>query len=137
MATLFDTSFVVVFNNPKDSKHTRAVKFLAENRDRFLLPEVVLTEAAFLLGKAGGQPAVTGFLERLVSTQSLLQSVNLIDMNRAKEIMLAYPESRLDFVDCCLMALSERLSITRVCTFDRRDFSIFRPKHCDYLELLP
>jgi hypothetical protein len=35
------------------------------------------------------------------------------------------------------MALSERLQITQVCTFDRRDFSIFRPTHYDYLELLP
>jgi hypothetical protein len=35
------------------------------------------------------------------------------------------------------MALSERLNITQVCTVDRRDFSMFRPLHCDYLELLP
>jgi hypothetical protein len=33
--------------------------------------------------------------------------------------------------------MAERLNITRACTFDRRDFSIFRPHPCDYLELLP
>jgi len=135
--TLFDTSFIVAFNNTKDSKHTQSLKFLTQNNDLFLIPEVVLTEAAFLLGKAGGLPATTGFLKRLVQTEAKLQSVNLIDLSRANEIMLAYPEARLDFVDCCLMVLSERLNITRICTFDRRDFSIFRPKHCDYLELLP
>lgn len=134
---LFDTSFVVALNNPKDSKHTHAFKFLIKTNDSFLIPEVVLTEASFLLGKAGGLPAVAGFLRRLVETETPLQSINLADLNRAKEIMLTYPESRLDFVDCCLMALSERLNITRICTFDRRDFSIFRPKHCEYLELLP
>ncbi len=42
-----------------------------------------------------------------------------------------------DYTDAAIMALSERLQITKVCTFDRRDFGIFRPKHCDYLELLP
>ncbi len=52
-------------------------------------------------------------------------------------MLRAYPGAKLDFVDCCIMAMSERLNITRVCTFDRRDFSIFRPAHCDYLELLP
>jgi predicted nucleic acid-binding protein len=134
---LFDTSFIVAFNNPKDSKHVQALQFLTSSSDNFLIPEVVLTEATFLLGKAGGLPAVTGFLRRLVETEAVLQSVGLIDLNRAKEIMLTYPESRLDFVDCCLMALSERLNITHICTFDRRDFSIFRPKHCAYLELLP
>jgi len=50
---------------------------------------------------------------------------------------LAYADARLDFVDCCIMALTERLDIRRVATFDRRDFSIFRPNHGDYLELLP
>lgn len=29
------------------------------------------------------------------------------------------------------------LAITRICAFDRRDFSIFRPRHCDYYDLLP
>ncbi|HLV37426.1 MAG TPA: hypothetical protein VKY59_20070 [Spirillospora sp.] len=36
-----------------------------------------------------------------------------------------------------LYALADRLSITQVCTFDRRDFAIFRPAHSDYLKLLP
>jgi predicted nucleic acid-binding protein len=48
-----------------------------------------------------------------------------------------YWTARLDFVDCCLMAMAERLNITKVCTFDRRDFNIFDPKHCDALEFLP
>jgi predicted nucleic acid-binding protein len=42
-----------------------------------------------------------------------------------------------DLADCCIMALSERLNITYISTLDRRDFSIFRPRHCDYLTLLP
>lgn len=45
--------------------------------------------------------------------------------------------SDLDFVDCCNMAISERLNITKIYTLDRRDFGICRPTHCDYLELLP
>jgi predicted nucleic acid-binding protein len=46
-----------------------------------------------------------------------------------REILRTYPGAKLDFVDCCMMAMSERLNITRVCTFDRRDFLIFRPTH--------
>jgi len=51
--------------------------------------------------------------------------------------MQQYASANLDFVDCCIMALSERLNIVQVGTLDRRDFSIFRPKHVDYLEILP
>lgn len=138
MATiLLDTSFVVALNNPKDKHHAAAKDLFAGQRNVYLLPEVVLAEAAFLLGKAGGLPASLRFLDRLVAALAVLQSVSLPDLKRAREIMAAYPDARLDFVDCCLMALSERLNITQVCTYDRRDFSMFRPKHCDYLELLP
>lgn len=59
------------------------------------------------------------------------------DLERAAEIMEQYADADLDFVDCCIMALAERLNITEVCTLDQRDFSIFRPAHCDYLEILP
>ena len=30
-----------------------------------------------------------------------------------------------------------KISIALVYTLDRRDFSIIRPKHCDYFDLLP
>jgi predicted nucleic acid-binding protein len=45
-----------------------------------------------------------------------------------------YISADLDFVDCCLTAIAERLNITQICTFDRRDFSIIRPKHVHYFE---
>jgi predicted nucleic acid-binding protein len=53
------------------------------------------------------------------------------------DVMHTYLDADLDLVDCRLTALAERMSITRICTFDRRDFSIIRPRHTDYFELLP
>ena len=35
------------------------------------------------------------------------------------------------------MAIAERRKITRIATFDTRDFGFYQPTHCDYLELLP
>jgi predicted nucleic acid-binding protein len=82
-------------------------------------------------------PAALRFLDRLVAAQPTLQPLTLPDIANARRIMATFPAARLDFVDCCIMALSERLNITQVCTFDRRDFVIFRPQHCNYLDLLP
>ena len=59
------------------------------------------------------------------------------DVHTIHEITEMYASAEFDIVDCCIMALAERLQITRIATFDRRDFSIFRPRHCDFLELLP
>ena len=59
------------------------------------------------------------------------------DLGRARDILIAYDQAEFDIVDCCIMAIAERLNITRIATFDRRDFSIYQPRHCEFLELLP
>ena len=53
------------------------------------------------------------------------------------EVMRQYQDAELDFVDARLTAMAERLNITQIATFDRHDFSMIRPKHMAYLELLP
>jgi hypothetical protein len=60
-----------------------------------------------------------------------MQSLTNADLIRMQQIMEQYQDAAFDFTDTAIMALSERLNVTRVCTFDRRDFSIFRPAHCD------
>lgn len=59
------------------------------------------------------------------------------DMLRMDEIMIQYQDAQFDFVDVSIMAIAERLNITEIYTFDRRDFQVFRPSHCEYFELLP
>lgn len=51
--------------------------------------------------------------------------------------MRQYRDAGLDYTDTAIMALSERLNIKEVYTFDHRDFSVFRPKHCPALVMLP
>ncbi len=136
-AILLDSSYMVALYDSRDKYHRAAINFANESDDITLLPEVALTEIAFLLRRNGGNLALQFFLEDLQEEETTLESLNLIDIKRARQISIEYASANFDFVDCCLMALSERLNITRVCTFDRRDFSIFHPKHCEYLELLP
>ena len=59
------------------------------------------------------------------------------DYVRMNAIMTQYTDAKFDFADAAIMALSERLNITRIATLDRRDFGLFRPSHCEALELLP
>jgi predicted nucleic acid-binding protein len=106
-------------------------------RGQFIIPYIVLTEVAYLFNREGGVPAVLKFLDRLTEMQPQFEVVLISDLVRAREIMDSFRRSKLDFVDCCIMALSERLNITQVCTFDHRDFNIFRPKHVTHLEILP
>jgi len=134
---LVDSSFLYALYN-RDEKTSEAVSAIADlYRGQFLIPYVVLTEVAYLFNHAGGVPALMRFLDALATANYAYEIISNQGLIRICEIITEYDDAKFDFVDCCIMALAERLNITQVCTLDQRDFSIFRPKHCDYLELLP
>ncbi len=134
---LVDSSFLVAFYD-RDSNRNQEVSQVARTfREQFLIPQVVLTEVVYLLKRDYGGRSAARFLGEFARTQPDLQDITIVDLKRAAEIMEQYANADFDFVDCCIMALAERLDITEICTLDQRDFSIFRPTHADYLEILP
>lgn len=134
---LIDSSFLYALFNQDDRNHARALQFASQNTANLYVPDVTLPEVTFLIARDGGVQSVAAFLAGFTGAGMKLLCLTGDDLSRAGTIMLDYQDARFDFVDCSIMAISERLKISRVCTFDRRDFSIFRPQHCDYLLLLP
>jgi hypothetical protein len=134
---LIDSSFLYALYSSKDDSHAATMRIASDPQMIGVVPEVILPEVTFLFLREGGVKAVVEFLDQFAAANMSLQSINRTDIHRAKNIMATYLDARLDFVDCVIMALSERMNIDTVCTLDRRDFSIFRPVHCDYLSLLP
>ena len=135
---LVDTSFLYTLNDLADRNRGKALKFVADRKDDvFVIPQVVLTETAYMLVTHVNERALMNFWDSLSSPRIQLEPVTKSDLVRAKAIRLQYADAHLDFVDCCIMALAERLNISQICTFDRRDFSVFKPSHAEYLELLP
>lgn len=59
------------------------------------------------------------------------------DYQRAAELIRQYADAQLDFVDAIIVAIAERLDITRILTLDQRDFRLVRPRHCATFEILP
>jgi len=47
-----------------------------------------------------------------------------------------YTDSVLGLVDASIIALAERLRITRVLTLDQRHFRFVRPRHCAAFEVV-
>jgi uncharacterized protein len=137
MTILIDTTYLYALYYVGDSKHQAAEQFAQQLKSRVIVPAVVLPEVAFLFLRDTGYFGLQRFIEEFTTTDTPLESLLTSDLQRINQIMRDYQGAKLDLVDCCIMAIAERLNITQVCTFDRRDFSIFRPKHCDYLELLP
>jgi hypothetical protein len=134
---LADTSFLIALGYPRDRNHAAAKQFVAKGGIRLLLPDVVIPETMYNLRRLGGAQAALRFGNLLVAQLPPLVPLTMPDFIRALDVMRTYVDADLDIVDCCLTALAERMNITRLCTFDRRDFSIIRPNHADYFELLP
>jgi predicted nucleic acid-binding protein len=132
---LLDTSYLHALIDRDDKYHQRARTFAVAPTFELLLPDVAMTEVTYSLRAAIGKHAEIAFIKAQSISPIPLVTITNDDLVRVHEIMSKYVQ--FDFVDCCILALAERLNITRVCTFDRRDFSSFKPKHCEYLELLP
>ncbi len=132
-----DSSFIYALYNHKDAHHAEAMRFAKYYTGLSIVPDVVLPEVAYLFTRDLGYEGVQRFLGQFKSLKPNLEALEASDLYRVHEISVIYGDARFDIVDCCIMALAERLQVTQVATFDRRDFSVFRPKHCDYLTLHP
>jgi hypothetical protein len=137
MASLIDTSFLVAVGAVHDRYHDLAEAALREMRGKRLVPAPVLPELFYMLTERASYSIAISMFHRLQRGAFQIEALTAEDMANMREIMLQYRDSQFDFVDVSLMILAERLNITEIYTFDRRDFSIFQPSHCDYFELLP
>ncbi|MBW4488927.1 MAG: PIN domain-containing protein [Trichocoleus desertorum ATA4-8-CV12] len=131
-----DTGFVVALLNRTDVRH-EAVKAVYATQRSVLLPQTVLAEVAYLLGRDAGTTVVVGFLNGLSASRFRLVALTDQDIVRVAEILAQYADSRIDFVDASVMSIAERYSSTTILTLDQRDFRLFRPKHCNSFEILP
>lgn len=134
---LIDTSFLYSVYNVDDWQHARSLALIDNRHTPSLIPQVILPEVGFLFLRDGGHHAMLRFMEAFESSKAALVSITINDWQRATDIAKQYADAEFDIVDCCIMALAERLDIRQIATYDHRDFSIFRPQHCEYLELLP
>jgi len=137
VAVLIDTSFLVALAVPTDRNYRLAQAAYPLLNTVMVLPIPVLPELFYMVMTRVNYATAVRSYNFLNGAGFQVEALTPQDRNRMSEIMDKYADVEFDFVDMAIMALSERLNITRVCTFDRRDFSIYRPTHCDYLELLP
>lgn len=136
MSVLADTGFVLAFSVTTDKWHT-SCDLAYDQEPVIFLPESSLAEVVYMLNKAGGIQGATQFLLGLRLSKIRLVHLTPADIERTADLMDKYQNLPLDFVDATLIALAERLNITRILTVDRRDFEIVRPRQAPAFELLP
>lgn len=137
MAYLLDTGFFYSTLNHKEKFHDETVKTLSSIYEEIIFPVPAITETAYLVQRDLGVKALAKFLDDLPEMNLLFETPTAEDFKRAAEILRKYNDANIDFVDSCIVAIAERLNITKILTVDRRHFGIFKPRHCEAFEILP
>lgn len=137
MSAILDTSFLLAMSNPNDTNHQQVINVARKLHEPLILPISVLPEICYLLASRVNHAAMRQFLQQLTKSETILEAIDYADLKRVNEILQQYSDSRLDFVDATIVAIAERRNITRILSLDRRDYTMIRPKHCPFFELLP
>jgi len=137
MTVILDTSFLFALTDRCDRNHNQVLNVARNINEPMLLPGVVLTEVCYLLASRLGHPVMRQFLGNLVVSGMEIEGIAIADLERVEQILQQYADSQLDFVDAVIATIAERKNITCILTLDRRDFSIIRPRHCQYFQILP
>lgn len=137
MPYILDSGFLYAQLNGKDSWHEAVGSVILQPNELIILPIPAITEVTFLLQRDLGKYAVWEFIETLTETRIRLETPTSLDCRRAADVLRNYNDANIDFVDALIVALAERLDITKILTVDRRHFSIFKPKHCEAFEIFP
>jgi predicted nucleic acid-binding protein len=133
---IVDTGVLVALADRSDRNHRAAAAVFALPDPR-TVPEPVVVEADWMILTHLGVEAEIAFLRALGEGTFAIEAPTARDRHRALELVETYRDARLGYVDAATVAIAERLKDPRIATFDRRDFSLVRPRHVDAFELLP
>lgn len=136
MTALVDTGFLLAVVSPNDRWH-EACSAALENEPEPLIPYAILTEVSYMVIRDVGRPAFVRLMRSIINGELRLIFSSPDDLKRATDLLEQYADSKIDFVDCAIAAIAERLAISRILTVDQRDFRILRPKHIPAFEILP
>jgi uncharacterized protein len=108
----------------RDSENARAKSILQSTWDH-VTTDHVLVETWLLLNSRAGGEAANRFWERLLLSNTVVESVTTADLHAAWAIGAAYPDQNFSIVDRTSFAVMERLGIVQAASFDN-DFAIYR-----------
>ena len=129
---LLDTGPLVAYLRPRDPHHGWAVAQFERSDQPFISCEPVLTEACFLVTRAGRRATVVLDLLRRGLVRIGFELPD--ELSAVRALMQRYANVPMSLADACLVRLAERTGLP-VCTLDG-DFRIYRAHRRQALDLL-
>ncbi len=120
-----------------DKAHAACAKLIEGTQERRIVPSPVLVEVDYFLSRIAGERAFVAMLDQVRSGAFLVEDLTTADYERAVELLRNYSDLKVGFVDCAVLAVTERFGEPKLATLDKRHFGTMRPRHVEALELLP
>ena len=137
LRVIADSGAVYALMDRSDAWHERVLRWWERAPDEVLLPVTTLPEITWLLARRIGAHAEAAFVRAVADRHYTVEWLEDSDLVRTAELVEAYADLELGFVDASLVAMAERLDVGVVLTTDRRHFGVVRPRHADRLRLVP
>lgn len=117
-----DAGPLIALFDRDDRHHGRAVEFIRNQSGPLITNLPVLTEATFLLRFSNAaQRDLLWWAQRSIS----IDQDTSADLARIIAILDKYRDLPADFADASLVALAERLNVSRIASVDK-DFAVYR-----------
>ena len=128
-----DTGPIIALLDADEAQHGWTVSRLEELQPPLLTCEAVLTEASYLVERAGARPSVVVDLV----ARGMLTVVRLLDdeAQAISRLMQRYASVPMSFADACLVRITELTANATVFTLDS-DFRTYRQKGRRLIPLL-
>ncbi len=120
-----------------DPDHEPCAQLLAGVRGARVVPSPVLVEFDYFAARELDRRAVTTMIDEIRHGNYRVEDLADCDYQRVGELLDAYADLHVGFVDAAVLAVTERLREPKLATLDHRHFSVMRPRHVESLELLP
>jgi predicted nucleic acid-binding protein len=134
---LVDTGPLLATADSDDADHRRCRELLESDPGPLVTSALVIAEAAYLIDRQLGPVAEAALFTSITDGALRLEDLEHSDWARIAELVVTYSDLRLGGADASLVALAERLGVTRLATLDHRDFRAVWPRHVAAFDLVP
>jgi predicted nucleic acid-binding protein len=137
LTVVADTGPIYALIDASDSCHARVTAWWERAVSDVVLPVTILAEVTYLLQTRIGPIAEEAFVRAIADGEFAIEQIEDDDLPRIADLMHAYRDLPLGFVDASVVAVAERLEAREILTTDRKHFGVVRPRHARALSLLP
>lgn len=123
---LVDSGPLIAAGLVNHDHHQVCAELLDSATEELLVPATVAAEVCYLLGSRVGSASEAAFLRLFPAGDLVPVDITADDYDRMAELVEFYADWPLGGTDASVIAIAERLGVTKVATLDRRHFGPIR-----------